>query len=332
VHPALSDPDVTGVPHDVFISYATRDKSTADAICATLEARKIRCWIAPRDILPGMNYAVALMNAITASRILVLVFSSQADRSPHTLREVERAVNRSLTVIPFRIENIEPSPGMGYYIGSSHWLDAFPPPLEPHLARLADTVELLLNRQPGVGSAEVRQAPPVIQKTAIPEGYPDIETSVARGLLSYAGFWRRGAAYVIDLCIIFFVWTGAGVMMNITGSVIYGEELWNELVSSSSSNFLNNLWWETLVVIYGVYFIFMEIQYRFLPGASVGKYILGLRVIDSRFRGITLKKAVIRGILKTTPLVITSVIIPFTRRHQALHDLISDTFVIREKE
>ena len=318
--------------HDAFISYASDDKPTADAICATLEARKIRCWIAPRDILPGMNYAVALMNAITASRILVLVFSSQADRSPHTLREVERAVNRSLTVIPFRIENIEPSPGMGYYIGSSHWLDAFPPPLEPHLARLADTVELLLNRQPGVGSAEVRQAPPVIQKTAIPEEYPDIETSVARGLLSYAGFWRRGTAYVIDLFIIFLVWTGMGILINSTGSVFYGPERWNELVSSSSSNVLNNLWWVTLVGIYVVYFIFMEIQYKFLPGASVGKYILGLRVIDSRSRRLSLKKAVIRGILKISPLVISSVMIPFTRRKQALHDRISDTFVIREKE
>ena len=318
--------------HDAFISYASDDKPTADAICATLEARKIRCWIAPRDILPGMNYAVALMNAITASRILVLVFSSQADRSPHTLREVERAVNRSLTVIPFRIENIEPSPGMGYYIGSSHWLDAFPPPLEPHLARLADTVELLLNRQPGVGSAEVRQAPPVIQKTAIPEEYPDIETSVARGLLSYAGFWRRGTAYVIDLFIIFLVWTGMGILINSTGSVFYGPERWNELVSRSSSNVLNNLWWVTLVGIYVVYFIFMEIQYKFLPGASVGKYILGLRVIDSRSRRLSLKKAVIRGILKISPLVISSVMIPFTRRKQALHDRISDTFVIREKE
>ena len=318
--------------HDAFISYASDDKPTADAICATLEARKIRCWIAPRDILPGMNYAVALMNAITASRILVLVFSSQADRSPHTLREVERAVNRSLTVIPFRIENIEPSPGMGYYIGSSHWLDAFPPPLEPHLARLADTVELLLNRQPGVGSAEVRQAPPVIQKTAIPEEYPDIETSVARGLLSYAGFWRRGTAYVIDLFIIFLVWTGMGILINSTGSVFYGPERWNELVSSSSTNVLNNLWWVTLVGIYVVYFIFMEIQYKFLPGASVGKYILGLRVIDSRSRRLSLKKAVIRGILKISPLVISSVMIPFTRRKQALHDRISDTFVIREKE
>jgi len=32
--------------HDVFISYATQDKTTADALCATLEGRGVRCWIA----------------------------------------------------------------------------------------------------------------------------------------------------------------------------------------------------------------------------------------------------------------------------------------------
>lgn len=39
--------------HDVFISYAAADKPVADAACATLESRKIRCWIAPRDVVPG---------------------------------------------------------------------------------------------------------------------------------------------------------------------------------------------------------------------------------------------------------------------------------------
>lgn len=46
---------MTGVNHDVFISYASSDKPVADAVCAALEQRGIRCWIAPRDILPGLD-------------------------------------------------------------------------------------------------------------------------------------------------------------------------------------------------------------------------------------------------------------------------------------
>ncbi len=34
--------------HDVFISYSSKDKPIADAVCANIEAAGIRCWVAPR--------------------------------------------------------------------------------------------------------------------------------------------------------------------------------------------------------------------------------------------------------------------------------------------
>ncbi|MFL6797219.1 MAG: toll/interleukin-1 receptor domain-containing protein [Xanthobacteraceae bacterium] len=49
------------MPFDVFISYSQIDKVTADAACATLEAGGIRCWIAPRDIVPGVPWAGAII-------------------------------------------------------------------------------------------------------------------------------------------------------------------------------------------------------------------------------------------------------------------------------
>jgi hypothetical protein len=56
---------------DAFISYATADKTVADAACAVLEAAGIRCWVAPRDISPGREYAAeipALPWGLSASR------------------------------------------------------------------------------------------------------------------------------------------------------------------------------------------------------------------------------------------------------------------------
>jgi len=132
--------------HDVFISYAIEDKPTADAACATLEAQRIRCWIAPRDVLPGMDYAQALVEAIKQSRVMVLVFSSRSNHSPHVRREVERAVSAGIPILPFRIENVPLSPSLEYFIGTVHWLDALTPPLEKHLQHLAGTVKLLLAR------------------------------------------------------------------------------------------------------------------------------------------------------------------------------------------
>ena len=130
--------------HDVFISYSSKDKPTADAACATLEANGIRCWIAPRDVLPGMEWGGAIVAAIHASQVMVMVFSSRANDSKHIKREVERAVNRGVAIIPFRIEDVSPSASLEYFIGNVHWLDALTTPLEQHLQALADKVRLLL--------------------------------------------------------------------------------------------------------------------------------------------------------------------------------------------
>jgi len=147
--------------HDVFVSYSAEDKSIADAVCATLEAKRIRCWIAPRDILPGAPYAEALVDAIDGSRLMVLVFSSKSNSSPHVMREVERAVSRGLPVIPLRIEDVVPSKSMEFFISSSHWRDALTPPMEAHLDRLAGTVQLLVARMgPAAGPPTAVPEPP----------------------------------------------------------------------------------------------------------------------------------------------------------------------------
>jgi hypothetical protein len=132
--------------HDVFISYSSKDKPTADAACAVLESAGIRCWIAPRDVLPGMEWSAAIVEAIYDSQIMVMVFSARANHSKHIRREVERAVDRGLVILPFRIEDVVPSDSLEYFIGSVHWLDALSPPVEQHLEALAEKVQLLLSK------------------------------------------------------------------------------------------------------------------------------------------------------------------------------------------
>jgi hypothetical protein len=60
--------------HDVFISHSHSDKALADAACARLEERGIRCWITPRDIPPGGDWAAAITEAIASARVFVLFF------------------------------------------------------------------------------------------------------------------------------------------------------------------------------------------------------------------------------------------------------------------
>lgn len=130
--------------HDVFISYSSQDKTVADAVCAKLESRKIRCWIAPRDVPPGKPYAASLINAINASKVVVLILSADSNKSVHVLREIGEAVNNGIPILPLRIEVVEPSEEMRYYIQSLHWLDALNPPRERQLEKLSDSVQALL--------------------------------------------------------------------------------------------------------------------------------------------------------------------------------------------
>ena len=134
------------MPHDVFISYSHHDKFAADAVCAKLEQHGIRCWIAPRDVELGSAWAGAIIHAINNTRIMVLVFSSNANESPQICKEVERAVNKGVVIVPLRIEDVAPTDSLEYFMSNVHWLDALTPPLEKHLDQLAGTVKIMLER------------------------------------------------------------------------------------------------------------------------------------------------------------------------------------------
>jgi hypothetical protein len=122
---------------DVFISYSQKDCPQAEAICAKLEEQGLRCWIAPRNILPGEDWAEAIIRALNSCRAVVVIFSEGANESPQVKREVQRAFEKKLTVMPFRIEDVMPNPGLEYYMGGVHWLDALTRPLDPHIEKLA---------------------------------------------------------------------------------------------------------------------------------------------------------------------------------------------------
>ena len=133
--------------HDIFISYAHQDRTIANAVCATLEAHGIRCWIAPRDILPGSDWGAAIIDAIQEAKALVLIFSSNSNDSDQIKREIERTVHQGIAVIPFRIEDVLPNKTLEYFISTQHWLDALTPPLEDHMAHLAETITVLLEKK-----------------------------------------------------------------------------------------------------------------------------------------------------------------------------------------
>jgi formylglycine-generating enzyme required for sulfatase activity len=151
--------------HDVFVSHSSKDKPAADAVCAVLEAQGIRCWVAPRDIIPGRDWGESIVEAIKGARVMVLIFSANANNSEHIKREVERAANWRIPIIPLRIEDVVPTASLEYFLSTPHWLDAFTPPLENHLQHLAQVVRQIL----GVAPAETSFVPAPLVGAIAPE-------------------------------------------------------------------------------------------------------------------------------------------------------------------
>lgn len=138
--------------HEVFISHSSKDAGVAQRVLAALEARGIRCWIAPRDITAGREWEPSIIEALRSARAVVLVYSGAADASAHVRREVAAAADAGVPVLPFRIDRTTMSPALSYYLQGVHQLDAGDR-WEARLDELAATVETLLQREPSTPGA-----------------------------------------------------------------------------------------------------------------------------------------------------------------------------------
>ena len=139
------------MPHDVFISYSHRDKAVADAVCARLETAGMRCWYAPRDITPGMDWAASIIDAINATKVMVLVFTDFSNASPQVIREINKAVSSGVTIVPFKLTQSAPSDAMEYYLSTVHWLDALNRPLDESIEELCSYVGAIISHHRAAG-------------------------------------------------------------------------------------------------------------------------------------------------------------------------------------
>jgi hypothetical protein len=172
------------MPREVFISYSQPDHDCAFELVARLEGQGIECWIAPRDIAPSADWAAEIMDAISSARVMILVFSANSNLSPQVRREVERAVHKQLSILPFRIEDVLPSKSLEFFLSAQHWMDAFPPPREAHYARLCIYIKAQLSSAPA-------QQPPAASPPAAGVGahpFPAVELRyIERCLAGYIG-------------------------------------------------------------------------------------------------------------------------------------------------
>jgi adenylate cyclase len=129
-----------GAPCRVFMSYAAPDVALAEKVCSALEAAGFPCWIAPRDVQAGEAYAAAIVEAISACRLMVLVLTKSAIHSRHVFREIERASSKDHQVLSIRMDTAELPPELEYFLSAEQWLDASGGPVERIFPALIEAV------------------------------------------------------------------------------------------------------------------------------------------------------------------------------------------------
>ncbi len=110
----------------IFISHSSTDAAIAQDICNILEASGVQCFLAPRDIRSGYEYASELLYGLDRSDVFLLLLSNKANQSPHVLREVERAVSNATPIIVYKLEDVTLTKSMEYFLMTHQWLTAEP--------------------------------------------------------------------------------------------------------------------------------------------------------------------------------------------------------------
>ena len=105
----------------LFISHSSRDGAAiAQPLVSALESAGHRCWIAPRDVKPGVPYPGQIVAAMRDCAGLVLIVTPAANESPNVLQEVQLAGQHRKTLAPVIVNRTTPSDDLHYYLGVRH--------------------------------------------------------------------------------------------------------------------------------------------------------------------------------------------------------------------
>ncbi|CAA6812828.1 MAG: RDD family protein [uncultured Aureispira sp.] len=131
----------------------------------------------------------------------------------------------------------------------------------------------------------------------------------------YVGFWKRFVATGIDV-------VGLSVLLVCWTSV---TELLGFILPSGANYFLQDVVTPVLLLLY--FPLCESSRYQ----ASVGKYILGMKIIDENGEKMTFWRALARVLSKMLSYSFASIgfiMIAFTDKKRGLHDMIASTYVV----
>ena len=112
--------------NSLYLSYSSKDKEAASELSDILVDNGFDCFKKKSSIdNTALNQSDAIQEAFDKSDVFVLILSSATSNDIDVRRDIEYAVNLKIPVFVLRIENIEPSGALKYYLSPFQWIDAY---------------------------------------------------------------------------------------------------------------------------------------------------------------------------------------------------------------
>lgn len=142
----------------------------------------------------------------------------------------------------------------------------------------------------------------------------------------WGGFIRRSCAFVLDWAMILLL----GFVMFVMSHIAYkvGLSAHGRSVTMENSSGLYFILTCASVALSAAYFV----VFHSLDGRTIGKWIFGLRVVGAENGDVTLRQALLRWLAAVgfAPILLGFLWVIWSREKRAWHDIIAQTWVIRE--
>ncbi len=109
---------------EVFISYCTKDSDLVQYFCNRVEGGGVSCWIAPRDIPEGKDWAENIVKGLTECTIVAFIVSEASVASTEVAKEISLANGFKKEILQVRLENATLPYSMLYHLSNKQWVDA----------------------------------------------------------------------------------------------------------------------------------------------------------------------------------------------------------------
>jgi uncharacterized RDD family membrane protein YckC len=155
---------------------------------------------------------------------------------------------------------------------------------------------------------------------------------------TYAGFWLRFVAYIIDYIIIYavqsFVFVPVLGLMGISfASKMNNVENMSEAETMGMIASFAAVAGATALLTTVIALLYWSLMESSKYQATVGKMVLGLKVTDVDGNSLDFVKALVRNVCKIISgmiLFIGYIMAGFTEKKQGLHDIIAGTLVVKK--